>query len=84
MKPKTPRVNSPFMTMVELAERWQLHHSTVARGIREGKLPGVKIGGRYLIRIEWVERFERGEAGFWTPTGEHVIRPTSPFIKRIG
>ena len=67
------------LTLVQLSRRLRCSQSNAARGIAEGKLPGVKVGGRYLIRREWVERFERGESGFWSPTGHTKL--ASPFIR---
>ena len=66
------------MTLNELAERFGVHRSSVAELIASGKGPGVKIGRNYLIFREAVERFERGELGFWSAAiaGGVTVAPT--------
>ena len=45
------------MTPKQVAEYLQLHPITIYRYINEGKLIAAKIGGRYRIKRETVERF---------------------------
>ena len=44
------------MTPKQVAEYLQLHPMTVYRFIRQGKIPAAKIGGRYRIKRESVEK----------------------------
>lgn len=45
-----------IMTPKQVADYLQLHPITIYRYISEGRLAAVKIGGRYRIRREAVER----------------------------
>ena len=75
MKPET-------MTLIQFCERTGIHHTVAARGFTEGKLPGIKIGRYYHIRIEWVERWERGESGFWSQQPTYQLETDNPYIRR--
>lgn len=44
------------MTPKQVAEYLQLHPMTIYRYINQGKLPAAKIGGRYRIKRESVEK----------------------------
>ncbi len=44
------------MTPKQVAEYLQLHPMTIYRYISTGKLPAAKIGGRYRIKRETVEK----------------------------
>jgi excisionase family DNA binding protein len=44
------------MTPKQVAEYLQLHPITIYRYISTGKLPAAKIGGRYRIKREIVEK----------------------------
>lgn len=44
------------MTPKQVAEYLQLHPITIYRYINQGKLPAAKIGGRYRIKRESVEK----------------------------
>jgi excisionase family DNA binding protein len=44
------------MTPKQVAEYLQLHPMTVYRFIRQGKIPAAKIGGRYRIKRDSVEK----------------------------
>jgi excisionase family DNA binding protein len=46
-----------LLTVTELGALLGLGRDATRAGIREGSLPGKKIGGRYVIRREWVEAF---------------------------
>jgi len=45
-----------IMTPKQVAEYLQLHRMTIYRYISEGKIPAAKIGGRYRIKREAVEK----------------------------
>jgi excisionase family DNA binding protein len=45
-----------WITAREAADRKGIHRNNIARAIREGRLKGVMVGGRYLMRcadVEW-------------------------------
>lgn len=52
--------HSPTMSVPELAERLGTDPSTAYRYLRDGKLPGVHIGSKWLIDRQRVERFMAG------------------------
>lgn len=45
----------PFLTVKEAAAELRLDESTLYRHLREGRFPGVKVGGRYLIPTAVIE-----------------------------
>jgi excisionase family DNA binding protein len=69
------------ISVAELAKRWRMSYSTVARGIEEGKFPGTKIGSRFFILAQHVERYERGEPGPWSHGGNRTVN--SPYIRTV-
>lgn len=42
--------DTPLLTMREAAERARLHPETIRRMIADGRLPGVKVAGRWRVR----------------------------------
>lgn len=44
------------MTPKQVADYLQLHLTTVYRHINQGKIPAAKIGGRYRIKRQTVEK----------------------------
>jgi excisionase family DNA binding protein len=58
------QLNRPFYTVPEVAELLGMHPETIRRALREGRLKGIKLGGRkshYRIPAEALERFIREE-----------------------
>ena len=43
------RPRRPFLNVKEAAQELRLDESTLYRHLREGRFPGVKVGGRYLV-----------------------------------
>lgn len=52
---------SPTMTVQELAARMGIDQSTAWRYLRDGKLPGIQVGNRWVVDRERVERFIAGK-----------------------
>jgi excisionase family DNA binding protein len=50
----------PFLTVREAARELRLDESTLYRHLREGRFPGVKLGGRYLIPAALIEELAAG------------------------
>jgi len=48
-----------LLRVPEAAARARSHPRTIARWIREGRLPALRAGSRYLIEPEALERFLR-------------------------
>lgn len=46
----------PFYTASEVARLFRLDESTLYRHLRAGKFPGLKVGGRYVVPREVVDR----------------------------
>ncbi|MGF1647815.1 MAG: helix-turn-helix domain-containing protein [Kineosporiaceae bacterium] len=44
--PVSPR---PFLNVREAAAELRIDESTLYRHLREGRFPGIKVGGRYLV-----------------------------------
>lgn len=53
-------MNEPY-TIKALAQRWQVHYSTIYRLIQSGKLKTFKVGDQVRITAEEVRRFENNE-----------------------
>jgi len=50
-----------YLTVAELAAHLQIHKSTIYRLLREGKLPGFRIGSDWRFAIEEIERWQRNQ-----------------------
>ena len=50
-----------FLTVQQAAKELQLHEMTVYRMFQKRQLPGVKIGGRWRIHRELLDRVLKGE-----------------------
>ena len=48
-------------TLKELAERWGLNKITLNRWAKSGKINYFKVGNKFLVKREEVERIERGK-----------------------
>ena len=49
------RPRRPFLNVKEAARELRLDESTLYRHLREGRFPGVKVGGRYLVPTAVIE-----------------------------
>jgi excisionase family DNA binding protein len=50
-------VNSPYLTVQEVAEMARCEHRTVRRAIRKGELKASLIGGRWIVKVTAVEEW---------------------------
>jgi excisionase family DNA binding protein len=48
----------PFVTVEQLADRWQVSERTVRRMIEGGKLRALRVGPQLRIPLDVLERFE--------------------------
>lgn len=77
--------STPMMTVPELAERMGIDPSTAWRYLRDGKLPGVQVGNRWLIDRARVERFLAGKedaAGIPLTQDDHAVAPVLELVPR--
>ncbi len=69
-----------FYSVEEISQMLELHPKTVRRFIREGKIPGKKLGREWKVAREDFIAYAHGElAG----TGEKEVRTFSPPAQRI-
>jgi hypothetical protein len=59
-KKENPADAKPYLTSAQLAARWGFHIESVRRLVRRESWPVVRVGGRILIPIPFVEKFELG------------------------
>jgi excisionase family DNA binding protein len=50
-----------FYTLKEAADLLHISPETYYRGVREGKLPGRKVGGQWRISCQALHRYAEGE-----------------------
>jgi len=50
-----------YLTVDELSDHLQIHRSTIYRLLKEGKLPGFRIGSDWRFSVEEIERWQRGQ-----------------------
>ena len=64
VKIKRPLTSLNWVTTEELAKRWHVQIVTVRGMIRDGRIPGKKIGQTWIIPadVQYPERRKRGEA----------------------
>lgn len=51
-------MNTPYLTVPEVAQRWRLKERSVRQEIGRGNLRAIKVGGQWLITPADVEAFE--------------------------
>lgn len=56
-----------YLTPAELAVRWRRNPRSVLRWIAADEIPALKIGGRPLISVAWIEAQERAALGEFAP-----------------
>jgi len=52
---------SKYLTVSELSEYLQIHRTTIYRMLRQGKLPGFRIGSDWRFSLEAIERWQRDQ-----------------------
>lgn len=50
-----------IMTIRELSEFLRVHPTTIYRLLRQGRLPGFRVGSNWRFSREAIERWERGQ-----------------------
>lgn len=55
-------MSGQILTAAELAERWKVNKGWIYEKARTGELPAIPLPGKYIrLRLDTIERFERGE-----------------------
>jgi excisionase family DNA binding protein len=57
----TSTIRSKYLTVAELSEYLQIHRTTIYRMLRQGKLPGFRIGSDWRFSLEAIERWQRDQ-----------------------
>src|SRR5262252_5768832 len=55
----TMTANPTYLTTEDIAARYDVNEDTARRWIRTGRIPGVRIGGAYRVRLDDLQRLER-------------------------
>jgi excisionase family DNA binding protein len=56
-----PNTRVRILTVSELSEYLNVHRTTIYRLLREGKLPGFRLGGDWRFRLDAIEQWQRGQ-----------------------
>jgi excisionase family DNA binding protein len=52
-----------IFTIKELSEHLRVHPTTIYRLLRQGRLPGFRVGSNWRFSREAIEQWERDQAG---------------------
>jgi excisionase family DNA binding protein len=52
-----------ILTIVELSEHLRVHPTTIYRLLREGRIPGFRVGSAWRFSRAAIEIWERGQVG---------------------
>lgn len=55
------KVERRMISPQDLAKRWDVHYRTILERVASGEYPGIKVGNRVRIPMDWVEKQERLE-----------------------
>jgi excisionase family DNA binding protein len=56
-----PNTRGPILTVSELSDYLNVHKATIYRALREGKLPGFRIGSDWRFNVEAIEQWQRDQ-----------------------
>ena len=56
-----PKTTLQILTVSELSEYLNVHRTTIYRLLREGKLPGFRLGGDWRFRLDAIEQWQRDQ-----------------------
>jgi excisionase family DNA binding protein len=56
-----------IFTIKELSEHLRVHPTTIYRLLRQGRLPGFRVGSNWRFSREAIEQWERAQAGRSAP-----------------
>jgi excisionase family DNA binding protein len=56
-----PKTRVRILTPSELSEYLHVHKSTIYRLLREGKLPGFRVGSDWRFHVDAIEQWQRDQ-----------------------
>ena len=59
----TPASRDDIFTIKELSDHLRVHPTTIYRLLRQGRLPGFRVGSNWRFSREAIEHWEREQAG---------------------
>jgi excisionase family DNA binding protein len=65
-----PKTKVRILNVSELSKYLQIHKTTIYRLLREGKLPGFRIGSDWRFNVDAIEQWQRDQMK--TDTGNHL------------
>jgi len=66
--PQTMPARDDIFTIKELSDHLRVHPTTIYRLLRQGRLPGFRVGSNWRFNRAAIEQWERTQvAGFETP-----------------
>jgi excisionase family DNA binding protein len=56
-----PNTRGPILTVSELCEDLRVDKTTIYRALREGKLPGFRVGSEWRFHVDAIEQWQRDQ-----------------------
>jgi excisionase family DNA binding protein len=56
---RVPNTGARYLTVSELSEYLKIHRTTLYRLLREGKLPGFRVGSDWRFSVDAIEQWQR-------------------------
>jgi excisionase family DNA binding protein len=57
-----PTIRVRILTVSELSEYLNVHKTTIYRALREGKLPGFRLGSDWRFHLDAIEQWQREQS----------------------
>jgi excisionase family DNA binding protein len=64
-----PNTKVRILNVSELSKYLHIHKTTIYRLLREGKLPGFRVGSDWRFNVDAIEQWQRDQMK--TDTGDH-------------
>jgi len=56
-----PNARGPILNASELSEYLRVDKTTIYRALREGKLPGFRVGSEWRFHLDAIEQWQRDQ-----------------------
>jgi excisionase family DNA binding protein len=60
-----PKTRGPILTVYELSEYLRVNKNTIYKMVREGKLPGFRLGSDWRFHLDAIKRWQRDQMEQW-------------------